>query len=819
MQRPPVACRRAVNQLDPSLPQYIWISDDLLSRVFRHFVHNRCIHQRRHGSHVPGPLEARRRGLKRRMTAVASPNTGAPIPPLFNFGALFRYPSSPEPSFKYQPPSLHNRQDALGPFPLDEVKDAACSSLSQSDLYPEPPQPPPTPNIDSQTPLHQEPEPDLPHARHIIADAEPSSPMLKSKTLHEGSHTNSLNNDTQIHEENNLQSGRLENSPKSEEFTICLKHFTSILHSVKAKDKKGGVYPTSSLFADLRHCYPNGSGAGDFSFSAVDSLTRFRWASEDIIMFLSSPDVPLPKLDSQRSIKFVKQLLKMSSTLDIVREDLIPILRKVFQKLAVNANSESSTNKPLGDAALGAVYRAIWERQLNEKYPTRLDLIDADRNSLHLFGKLFDDPFLGSNLRRLHNDQKSAVKLITDLMTIKTISRQERISHLSLLLNCIPRRLLNPWIVPVSTRLHASWNWGKPVSENHALNTFKTRFMAWLKILRCLDQSFADPNAIPFTAMGFEGLVVRKCQPSELGHWFLPQEQVYFLLSWLPYLESVREIPSQRVNSFIKEHYKFLALETNSRLDAHELLADLLVRLFQAKIPNHGVAKMILYYYYPEKRGRIIDILEHLVNQKTSLSSFKFLYQFISKIRQQAENESNKRDLHFASHLKHVVSKLYSIDKFSSIITRAQKSGLLPAVYANQPMTILLKKDVELVHQIAHQYSIDYTRSALQASRSIYGLYWYLALRQHAIGPLFTRALVRTALMRPLMENRFVSSRTLIWVCNRVAEVEGEDVARKVEYSFWVFRGEIILNAKGKWDEVGGVGKAHVNTMRRLGLV
>jgi len=45
----------------------IWISDALLAASFNHFARG----SRRHGSHVPGPLEARRRTAKRRNTNLA----------------------------------------------------------------------------------------------------------------------------------------------------------------------------------------------------------------------------------------------------------------------------------------------------------------------------------------------------------------------------------------------------------------------------------------------------------------------------------------------------------------------------------------------------------------------------------------------------------------------------------------------------------------------------------------------------------------------------------------------------------------------------
>lgn len=44
---------------------HIWISDDTLDRALRRFAVPKC--SRRHGSSVPGPLEAQRRANKRRM--------------------------------------------------------------------------------------------------------------------------------------------------------------------------------------------------------------------------------------------------------------------------------------------------------------------------------------------------------------------------------------------------------------------------------------------------------------------------------------------------------------------------------------------------------------------------------------------------------------------------------------------------------------------------------------------------------------------------------------------------------------------------------
>ncbi|KAF4548359.1 Hypothetical protein D9617_29g007370 [Elsinoe fawcettii] len=72
----------------------LWITDDLLNNAINQFF---CVHghqHRRHGSHVPGPMEARKRHGKRRMGLVAShDHNSAPMLPelksMFNFGSLF----------------------------------------------------------------------------------------------------------------------------------------------------------------------------------------------------------------------------------------------------------------------------------------------------------------------------------------------------------------------------------------------------------------------------------------------------------------------------------------------------------------------------------------------------------------------------------------------------------------------------------------------------------------------------------------------------------------------------------------------------------
>ena len=72
--------------------KHIFITDEVLSDAFHRFARISHTH-RRHGSNVPGPLEARRRLAKRKMGMAAVINTTPP--PGGDFGALFGFGAEP----------------------------------------------------------------------------------------------------------------------------------------------------------------------------------------------------------------------------------------------------------------------------------------------------------------------------------------------------------------------------------------------------------------------------------------------------------------------------------------------------------------------------------------------------------------------------------------------------------------------------------------------------------------------------------------------------------------------------------------------------
>jgi hypothetical protein len=157
---------------------------------------------------------------------------------------------------------------------------------------------------------------------------------------------------------------------------------------------------------------------------------------------------------------------------------------------------------------------------------------------------------------------------------------------------------------------------------------------------------------------------------------------------------------------------------------------------------------------------------------------------------------------------------------FASILDRALSDHALPQTYAGLTADISLSQRTILIHQLAHSYSLAATRSHRATWRSIYALYNYLESYSLPIGPLFTKAVVRAAIVRPMTEYRFISARRLIWVCQLVARVEGENAAKQIENTFWHRRGDLIKHAKDVHVAAGGDRrvKAMVGRLRQLDM-
>lgn len=272
-----------------------------------------------------------------------------------------------------------------------------------------------------------------------------------------------------------------------------------------------------------------------------------------------------------------------------------------------------------------------------------------------------------------------------------------------------------------------------------------------------------------------------------------------------------------------------------------------LLRLRKQRLPQESFAQalidLITRHAGLDTASPFLRVLQH---QSMTLANPAFLRQLVAEkmasIRQRSiRTEKQRQDVAFSLHMCKTVSEL--LDKLAStsattslqsqfetaqaqrqlqhILTRAQIDHALPIVYRSLTTDMSVLESIHLIHQLAHHYSTDKTRTQREAWRAMYYLYRYLQRNDLHIGPLFSQAVVRLSVIRPMSENRFVSARRMIWVCHLVARVEGDVVAKQVEASLWEWRGELIRYAKSVYVSVGGNkrDKAHVGTMKKLGLI
>lgn len=372
-------------------------------------------------------------------------------------------------------------------------------------------------------------------------------------------------------------------------------------------------------------------------------------------------------------------------------------------------------------------------------------------------------------------------------------------------------------------------------------NTHALSMDAWLRLLHRFDSkpgsnlpglSLMDTALVPLTRLTF----TKKIQPDAL---------IKAMLMTLAHKGALQGVSVDKIFDLVAACVP-LSKKAKASSPIDQLLQNVVLQMHVESLPYHGLLELALpliaRYARMDSILKLLNKMEHhnlplhdrafidkLVEEKISLAQSPNT-NLTEKRRQQ--NIYNLRICNFIQILMTRMhtsvpekeEKLKQIEahrQFQHILNRAKEKRALPLVYQNLSADMSPEQRTELVHQLARHYSLDKSHSYLAAWRTMYFLYRYLLLFSLPIGPLFAQAVVQASLVRPLAEKRFVSARRLIWVCQLVAKVEGDDAAREVEKRFWLSRGQVINYAKHAYVSAGGrrQDKAHIGTMKKLGLV
>ncbi|KAF1956707.1 hypothetical protein CC80DRAFT_472357 [Byssothecium circinans] len=306
--------------------------------------------------------------------------------------------------------------------------------------------------------------------------------------------------------------------------------------------------------------------------------------------------------------------------------------------------------------------------------------------------------------------------------------------------------------------------------------------------------------------------------------------------------KSFAGVDRERIHHFITGYAREVKEQQHQGLSIRQMLIRLIVRLNKCSLPNHGVMELMipLASYIPANQWTL-GLLQQIAQSGTRLSDTKFLKSFVAKAARQAKKMStslwNRIDRErYASALK-ICQELETVSvslgapmkadlkslearrQFDHILERASDAGIMPLPLRKPGRDMSVSERATVIHQLAHQYSLDRTRSHAQNWRSMHYMYRYLETHGQPIGRLFSQAMVRVCLIQPMAEQEFVSAKRLRFVCRLVTKAEGEEVARKIEQVFYVWRGDLILHARKTLLGIGEHRRAHVRTMKRQGLL
>lgn len=584
-----------------------------------------------------------------------------------------------------------------------------------------------------------------------------------------------------------------------------------------------------------KYC-PDGEDATRFSALVFEHLLRTGTYFPRLARFLTDPMLSLP--GAGNACKMVRHINAVALEVgkDTVTKatsrhrSLLFRIRTMSERRLLTGSEVLDVISELGetprlvcsDIERSDTYRALWKATspTTGPYDASLDYAFLEKVT-KAFGVTYE-PVLP---RSLEESADPIAKYLLGL-SIHLNRELEKDSSFVAIFNSLPRNRLFVWFKAVTALI---------TNRPQTRETMDV-LSAWLEFLRAF--SSAKPDLVDwqlFYAMlaktdispasvvtHLETLEPEVLTETLLNHWipkYLPEPQTDHWAGAFKF----------RFSHFQRAHKLRLASYTNVGLE--RMLLDVIVGMNEREMPTLVTTTHILELIHRlQAKGGTMDIVSFLVKLKergVNQIDPRVLYEIVlekmdtqpeyaSKICSYISNSRRCYDPYFP--IQTLIRGVKSRMRMRKILEMAARRDHLPAVFRTTPFESLLNARAELAHQIAYQFSLDESTSCRASARSVYYFYKYLQVYKLPIGPLMIKALVRAMITRPLSERRFVSTRRYVWLRSLIAEVEGEEVARRHDKIFWEWRGQVIADAKRRWVEAGGFGPAHVNTVKRLGL-
>lgn len=503
-------------------------------------------------------------------------------------------------------------------------------------------------------------------------------------------------------------------------------------------------------------------------------------------------------------------------------------------KLAeVASHAETSTNS-LQDSELILLIRQLWQSAFALGTKAEHSVMDI----LRTVASKLESPHCSRPLQSILMNVTDADHHIMRLI-VSASEKQVWFPAAEHVLSCIPQERLIAFVPSATLRfvniIETKTRFSKDIYK-HRLNT-------WLELLYRIDGSFVLAD-LALAQIAKHIFAIQA--PNYLKPDFLLHALVMKLFQQRTLLGTSIKRLSELITSTTNP-----TLERKATLRVEDSLAILFAQMKQGSLPYQDLAEPVValivqhadlglvlrFLTAMERQGltvRDASVVDRLITDKVAVIQQRtqpsleiqrqhdaFALRTCQRIFEVLSRSVAPSTMSSPAVKKQTLVTLQAKRQFKHILDRARANYALPLAYHNATTDTPLQQRVDLIHQLANHYSLDTTRSYLEAHRAIYYLYNHLREHSLPIGPLFTKAVVRVSITRPLIENRFVSARRLIWVCQLVAKVEGDDVAKRIENDFWHWRGDLLRYAKGVYVRAGGDSKekAHIGTMKKLKLI
>jgi hypothetical protein len=835
MRRSPVACRRAVQSLQSPAAQHIWISDDLLTAALSQFFRSSCPQQKRHGSHVPGPLEARRRAAKRRMTASAGFYPQESFPQPFSLSAFFGFRKDSQPTWRYEAPSLQHNAEPLdqgvSPRLLTGHNGALLTSIASN----------PAPSISTSRSDHAHPaERTTSTANAQALASQPSLSQNVSYTV-PSRVRNSVGRIVRdnVEREPDTVTQHHGATPDAVDIETYLEIFKS---NVTDAEGFSGSERGEFLVDAWRSSRPAHAEVWRYNAMVVRHLTELGWDPTSILSQLNS--FAVPPTYSEESLDFLKCLEQSAARFPHASR----VHRRVYMMLAETAAVAEASKMPSQDLELSFLLR----QTLQSAYSRSANFKQHVANTLAAVAGKIQDPNFRKSLHSILAGINSAEQSLT-LLLARAAKSHSLYATAEQVLHCLPPQRVQSLVPPITTSLVKAIEWKSRLSKD----TYRDRLSAWLTVLGRLDSrpefGMTSTDYLSTAVAEVAEHVFANCNPGQLRPHILLHALVFKLAQEMPshahykerLLQLIYAVTVELSNDALSTQLP-AALEQQGPTRLEATLGTILVQIQRASLPHTHLTKMTTDHLIRHTNRFLTALNQEGLTLDDPSSLQDVVEEKMALLRQRTAPSTEKQRQHYAFALRTCQMLLTFLSElattttmvslaamrrelitsqarrqFQAILDRAEANHALPLVYRNLSADLSDKERTILIHQLAHHYSLSTTRTHRETWRAIYYLYNYLVDNSLPIGPLFTKAVVRVSIIRPMIEHRFVSARRLIWVCQLVARVEGEAVAQKIESNYFQWRGDLIKYAKGVHVEAGGdrKKKALVATMKRLGLI